>query len=65
MAADMIKDLEKQAIDFVKEKTDSFKARTKDSLEAVKAKAIDDLKKDLKDKVSHKGYGKCGQLLTR
>ena len=51
MAGDMVKDLQQQAFDFVKERADSAKARVKDSLATRKTQVIDDLKKDLKDKV--------------
>ncbi len=50
MAGDAIKEVEKQAVDFVKAKLDSATKKTRDSLEAIKKQVEDKAKEKLADK---------------
>ncbi len=50
MAGDAIREVEKQAVDFVKAKLDSATKKTRDSLEAVKKQVEDKAKEKLADK---------------
>ncbi len=58
MAGDIVKNLEQQAIDFLKQKMDSAKGRTKDTLSNAKTGVIDDIKKDVKEKIFGKDTSK-------
>jgi hypothetical protein len=51
VAGDAIKDMQQQAIDFAKAKTDSVKQTVKDSLTVVKNQVVSVLKDELKNKV--------------
>jgi hypothetical protein len=54
VAGDAVKDLEKQAEDFIKAKLDSAKQKTTDSLQSIKKQ----LEEKLKDKIKEQIFGK-------